>query len=102
MKLAVIFGGMSTEHDVSVVSGTSVLKNLDKEKYDILPIYIDKNGNFYKYIKDVKSIEVLTIGTEIQELKKIDNIIELLKGQDVVFPVLHGLYGEDRNNTRNA
>lgn len=102
MKLAVIFGGMSTEHDVSVVSGTSVLKNLDKEKYDILPIYIDKNGNFYEYTKDVKSIEVLTIGTEIQELKKIDNIIQVLKGQDVVFPVLHGLYGEDRNNTRYA
>ena len=35
MKLGVIFGGMSTEHDVSITSGTSVLKNLNKEKYDI-------------------------------------------------------------------
>ena len=34
-KIAVVFGGMSTEHDVSIVSGTSVLKNLNKEKYDI-------------------------------------------------------------------
>lgn len=45
MKLAVIFGGMSTEHDVSVVSGTSVIKRLNKEKYEILPIYIDKKRN---------------------------------------------------------
>ena len=40
IKLAVIFGGQSTEHDVSIVSGTSVIKNLNKEEYDILPIYI--------------------------------------------------------------
>lgn len=45
MKLAVIFGGMSTEHDVSVVSGTSVIKRLNKGKYEILPIYIDKKRN---------------------------------------------------------
>ncbi len=44
-KLGVIFGGTSTEHDVSIVSGTSVIKNLNKEKYDIYPIYIDKKEN---------------------------------------------------------
>ena len=38
IKLGVIFGGMSTEHDVSIVSGSSVLKNLDKEKYNITAI----------------------------------------------------------------
>ena len=48
MKIAVIFGGASTEHDVSVVSGTSVLKNLNKEKYEILPIYIDREGNWHE------------------------------------------------------
>ena len=35
---------MSTEHDVSIVSGSSVIKNMDKEKYDIMPVYIDKTG----------------------------------------------------------
>lgn len=40
-KIGVVFGGVSTEHDVSMVSGTSILKNLDKEKYEIFPIYID-------------------------------------------------------------
>ncbi len=42
IKLCVIFGGISTEHDVSVVSGTSIIQNLNKEKYDIYPTYIDE------------------------------------------------------------
>lgn len=91
MKVAVIFGGTSTEHNVSAVSGTAVIENLDKEKYDILPIYIDKDGTWYEYTKDIEEIKVLTIGEEIKELKKIENILETLKKQDVVFPVLHGL-----------
>ena len=41
-RLGVIFGGMSTENEVSVVSANSVIKNLDREKYEIYPIYIDK------------------------------------------------------------
>ena len=56
LKLAVIFGGMSTEHDVSIVSGISIIKNLNKDKYQIFPIYIDKNGNWYEYIKNIKEI----------------------------------------------
>lgn len=95
MKLAVIFGGTSTEHDVSVVSGTSVLKNLDKGKYEILPLYIDKDGNFYEYTKNINDIEIAKIGEELTNLKKVENVMELLKKQDVLFPVLHGLNGED-------
>ena len=95
MKLAVIFGGTSTEHNVSVVSGTSVIKNLDKSKYEILPIYIDKDGIWYEYTKDIEKIDVLQIEEEIKELKRIDNVLEILKNQDVIFPVLHGLNGED-------
>ena len=52
LKIGVIFGGMSTEHDVSVVSGTSVIKNLNKDKYEIIPIYIDKNGEWFSYDKN--------------------------------------------------
>ena len=40
MKLAVIFGGKSTEHDVSVVSGTSIIANLNPEKYQIYPLFM--------------------------------------------------------------
>lgn len=95
MKLAVIFGGVSTEHDVSIVSGTSVIKNLNKEKYDITPIYIDTDGTWYRYTKKINDIDILKIGETVTELEKIDNVFELIKAQDVIFPVLHGLYGED-------
>jgi len=95
MKLAVIFGGKSTEHNISVVSATSIIYNLDKNKYDIYPIYIDKNGVFYEYTKPINEIKILKVDDKITEIKKIDNIIDYLKLIDVIFPVLHGLYGED-------
>ena len=95
LKLGVIFGGMSTEHEVSITSGTSVIKNLDKNKYEIYPIYIDKEGNWYEYTKKIEDIEVLEIGTEIEEKEQIINVIEYLQECDVIFPVLHGFYGED-------
>ena len=79
IKLGVIFGGMSTENEVSVKSATSVINNLDKEKYEIFQIYIDKQGNWFEY----------------ENKKPIENITNYLKKLDVVFPVLHGLYGED-------
>ena len=95
IKIGVIFGGQSTEHDVSIVSGSSVIKNLNKEKYEIHPIYISKEGKWYNYTKPVQEIEIFNIGEEPQELEKIPNEFEKLKKLDVVFPVLHGLYGED-------
>lgn len=84
LKLGVIYGGMSTENKVSCVSGASVIKNLNKEKYDITPIYIDEKGNWF----EVKNLDK-------NEKIEIDNVMKFLKKFDVVFPVLHGLYGED-------
>ena len=95
LKVGIIFGGISTEHDVSIVSGTSVIKNLDKGKYNITPIYISKDGKWYIYNKDINEIDVLTIGEEIEEKSIIENLEKTLKELDVVFPVLHGLGGED-------
>ncbi|MCI9178083.1 MAG: D-alanine--D-alanine ligase [Clostridia bacterium] len=95
IKLGVIFGGMSTEHEVSIVSATSVIQNLDKNKYEIYPIYIGKEGNWYRYTKKIEEIQVLKIGEEIKEKEKIENVIEYLKNIEVVFPVLHGIRGED-------
>lgn len=79
IKLAVIFGGKSTENEVSKMSAKSVLNNLDKNKYKIFPIYIDKFGNWFNY----------------ETNEEIKNIIDYLKQMEIVFPVLHGLYGED-------
>lgn len=95
INLAVLFGGKSTEHDISIISGTSVISSLDKEKYNIYPIYIDKDGNYYKYTKNIKDIKPLTIEDTPLELEPIENIFKYLENIDVVFPVLHGLYGED-------
>lgn len=88
IKLGVIFGGMSTENEVSCMSAVSVMNNLNKERYNICPIYIDKNGSWFK-IESYEKVE------DLEEKVEIDNIVELLKTFDVVFPVLHGLYGED-------
>ena len=95
INLAVIFGGMSTEHDVSIVSGISVIKNLNKEKYNIFPIYIDNNGNWYKYTKKISEVEIPKVGEKIENIEKIENQLEYIKKMDCIFPVLHGLYGED-------
>lgn len=92
IKLAVIFGGMSTEHDVSIVSGTSIIRNLDRQKYDIYPLYIDKQGNWYKYKESEK---IYKVGDKIDNIDPLDNSIEYLKQMDCIFPILHGLYGED-------
>ena len=91
-KLGVVFGGMSTENEVSVVSAESILNNLDREKYEVFPIYIDKQGNWWKYIENGQKRE---FGAEVKNKEKIENLIEYLKSLDVIFPVLHGLYGED-------
>lgn len=81
IKLGIIYGGVSTEHDISVMSAKSVIENLDKEKYEIHEIYINKYGKWYEVIDDEK--------------EEIYNLIWTLKKLDVVFPVLHGLGGED-------
>ncbi len=96
LKIGVIFGGVSSEHNVSKVSGTAVISNLNKEKYEILPIYIDEQGNWYTYEKNINEIKILDIDSNIEnDIKPISNIIETIKTLDVVFPVLHGLGGED-------
>lgn len=81
IKIGIIYGGVSTEHDVSEMSAKSVIDNLDKKKYDIQEIYINKYGKWFE-VKDGKKEEIY-------------NIMWTLKELDVVFPVLHGLGGED-------
>lgn len=75
IKLGVICGGMSTENEVSVISASSILKNLNEEKYEVFPIYIDKNGDWYKW----HAVEDIKLGEEIKNKEKIENIITYLK-----------------------
>lgn len=91
-KVLVIFGGMSTEHDISRNSATSILQNINKEKYEIGMIGIDKSGEFLEYTGTPDEIGKNDWKKYTQ---KINNVFEFLRGFDVAFPVLHGLYGED-------
>lgn len=95
MNIAVIFGSSSNEHEVSVVSASSVIKNLDKTKYNITPIYLDKENNFYKWLEDIKNIKPLAIGILPTNLEKIINPFDYLKKFDLIFMMIHGKNGED-------
>lgn len=95
MKLAIIFGSSSNEHDVSVVSAASIIKNLDKDKYKITPIYLDSNNKFYLWKEDIKKIKPLTIGILPTNLEPIKEPFSYLKTFDCVFMMIHGKNGED-------
>ena len=104
MRVGVIFGGRSGEHEVSIVSASSVIKAMDKEKYEIVLIGITKKGKWYvgenileKFKnEDFEGLTHVTLHTD----PGMKGYIELDEGRkheklDVVFPVLHGPFGED-------
>ena len=62
-KVAVVFGSRSVEHEVSVVTAMQILANLDQKKYEIIPVYIDKQGRWWsgeslKKIENYKKLEL--------------------------------------------
>lgn len=103
--IAVLFGGQSSEHEVSCISATTVISNIDQSTYDIIMIGITKEGHWLK----VNTIEDITSGTwrdgKVAAILSPDagqkGVLFIEDGKvtnvkiDVVFPVLHGLYGED-------
>lgn len=94
-NILVIFGGMSSEHEISCISAANVLEKLDKSKYIIKRVGIDKLGNWYYYEGDIHHIRNGVWNNDIINKKVILDILKELKKYDVVFPVLHGKYGED-------
>jgi len=97
LKVAVIFGGTNTEHEVSLVSGRAILDNLDKNKYDVTPIKITKENTWISP-KELSASYTPVLPDKIVEASRaIDSIDDLMEDHsfDVVFPVLHGPYGED-------
>ena len=119
-KIALIFGGQSSEHDVSCVSATTVAGVLDKDKYDITFIGITKDGHWI-LVEDFNQIadrswekEVVQASDEESKKRALEKLpraiispdsahrLLIRRGEayevrdiDVAFPVLHGLYGED-------
>src|SRR3989339_43467 len=90
LKIGIIFGGRSGEHEVSLVSASNVIKALNTDKYEIHLIGITTNG---EWIFGEESLEALKKGT-VYGAKK-ENVMKNLQALDVIFPVLHGPYGED-------
>ena len=90
-KLGLIFGGISTESDLTVWSAQVLLKNLDKEKYEVFPIYLGKDRKWYKYLET----QYLDLGDELKNKEEILNIIKYLEDLDVIFPHVCGKGGED-------
>jgi len=112
IRVAVVFGGRSTEHGVSCVSAASVLANLDQERFEVLPVGINREGTWVLGPADVTQLAIegrtlpsVTSGTELTlpaDPTSANLVVlakgregEVLSGVDVVFPVLHGAFGED-------
>ncbi|MDY6822004.1 MAG: D-alanine--D-alanine ligase family protein [Deferribacterota bacterium] len=108
LNLLLIFGGKSAEHEVSIESAKNIILRYDKKKYNLLPLWIDKEGNFFLIDRDIsnlsydklcfsdKNLNVTLLKNRnnkcvIYDLKE-NNIITHI---DIAFPVLHGPFGED-------
>lgn len=113
IRVAVVFGGRSPEHTISCVSAGSILANLDRERFEVIPVGITRDGAWVLGTGDPKALEIRD-----RKLPEVDSTAgelalpadptrrslvhlapeqagQTLTGVDVVFPVLHGAYGED-------
>ncbi len=112
IKLGIFFGGKSVEHEIAVITANQAYSSIDKEKYEIIPIYISKNGVLYtgehlfeleKY-RDMKTliescipVTLVNDGKEVKivrfPMRKFgQNVINTI---EVAFPIMHGTNGED-------
>ena len=105
LRIGVLFGGRSGEHEVSLASAASVIRALDPEKYEAVPIGISKDGRWLVGTSSVKMLaDVLKSGDRVV-LPTDPSAATLVPlgpatgqpsvGVDVVFPILHGTFGED-------
>ena len=66
LKVAVLFGGKSTEHEISIISAIQAIGYIDRDKYDVIPVYMTKNNDFY-------------VGESIDKIEEYTHIPELIK-----------------------
>ncbi len=110
LRVGVLFGGRSGEHEISLMSARSVISALDPEKFEVVPIGITLDG---KWVGD-RDPQVVLDGLEKSEIRSLEPLallaepgrnkvyriseeeaLDVFSGFDVIFPVLHGTYGED-------
>ena len=112
LRVGVVFGGRSGEHEIAIRSARTVIEQIDKDKYDVVPIAIDQAGRWLnpsqstallplsaqhalpESFEDSGDAAVMLAGdTRFKGLTSLDE--NLNRALDVIFPVLHGTYGED-------
>ena len=119
-KVAVIFGSRTVEHDVSIVTGIQLIENIDRSKYDVLPVYITREGRWFagEKLSDVRFVrEFRAEGKALKEVTEVylppvpgiggfvtvpqagGGLFSRQKSEvlpvDVIIPAMHGLHGED-------
>ena len=108
IRLALLYGGRSGEHDVSIASATSVMQAIDKDTYDVLPVYLTPEGRWLPGVEPARlaagahpaaSVALFSSDPKQPGLLPLSNAPAVQPQQaqamDVVFPLLHGTYGED-------
>jgi D-alanine-D-alanine ligase len=97
-RLAILYGGRSAEHQVSVVSARSVMEALDPDRFEVVPIAITRDGAWM--LPDRSPLELTAADGTLPEVEAAGRELavrpqEGVHGVDVVFPILHGPFGED-------
>ncbi len=111
LKVVVIFGGKTAEHEISLISAKNIMDALDKTKYEIIPVGITKEGkwlvgqisDFLQDTDNPKSVRINQANTKpvaIIDQENHTTLVDLISGSilsniDVVFPIIHGTNGED-------
>ena len=109
IKVGVIFGGESVEHEVSIISAVQAMNKMDSEKYEIVPIYVTKNGEWYTgdFLKEIETYQDMHLlkkyAKNVVLYKRHGSFIlqskgffrRIVKEIDIAFPIVHGTNMED-------
>ncbi len=95
IKICLLFGGRSAEHEVSITSARSIFANLNPDKFDIISVYIDRSGNWRIVESPQLPSKELHSGSFFSFLPWADESPAPPIEADIYFPILHGPYGED-------
>ena len=98
IRVAVVYGGRSSEHAISCVSAGSILRHLDPSRFDVVPVGIARDGSWLRADADPEELVIAdgrlpeVVGGSENPLSRVGEVLAYI---DVVFPILHGPYGED-------
>lgn len=112
LKVGVIFGGRTVEHEISIITANQAITNINKERYEIIPIYISKSGKMYtgeklldlkeyrnleELIKECEEIVLVNNGEKANVLRVKNKMFSnnIINSIDLAFPIMHGTNGED-------